>query len=285
MRSFTDVETVVLAVQQLPRLADVDDVLGGLAPRQLHQPVQVGTDHRGLGRVRVHLIEAFELLQGFGVRLLRHLGLFDLFLVLFDFDGAVIVLPEFLIDGPYLLAQVVIPLALRYLVLDLGLNFGLHRRQFEFPREHVVDPLQPLDRVQDFEQRLGLLDLQPEVGGDQVGQLAGIVDVLQNGGHVVGQLAAQGQNFFRLLAHVAHEGFDFERDLLLHGRLRQQIDLHPVRGPLAHEFRYGALGNPLHQDFHASVRQLENAQHAAHRAGVVDFIRGGVLDGRILLCR
>ena len=123
-------------------------------------------------------------------------------------------LAEFLVDGPHLLAQVVVPLALGNLVLDFRLDLGLHGRELQFVREHVVDPLEPSHGLQDFEQLLGFFDLQPQVGRHEVGQLSGVVDVLQDGGDVDAELAAQGQNFLGLLADVAHQRFDLEGDLL-----------------------------------------------------------------------
>ena len=77
-------EPVVVLVEDAPRLGDVDRVLAQLRPRQLDQPVEVGAQHRVLGRGLGHALQALELLARLLLGLLGHAGLGDRLLQLLD---------------------------------------------------------------------------------------------------------------------------------------------------------------------------------------------------------
>ena len=59
------IQPVMIGIQYFFCRFNINDILCGFAPGQLHQPVQVGPDHGRFSRVRVHLFQAPELLQGF----------------------------------------------------------------------------------------------------------------------------------------------------------------------------------------------------------------------------
>src|SRR5918999_1746055 len=75
MRS--NLRPIALATERLARLAQVEVVLGRLAPRQLDDPLEVGADHAVLGRLRRQALEALELAVGLLARVLRQVGLLD----------------------------------------------------------------------------------------------------------------------------------------------------------------------------------------------------------------
>ena len=54
MRSFDLLQVVVVLVEDVAGVLDVPVVLGGLAPGQVGDPLEVGAQHRGLGRHGLH---------------------------------------------------------------------------------------------------------------------------------------------------------------------------------------------------------------------------------------
>ena len=76
--------------------------------------------------------------------------------------------------------------------------------------ERLVDALDPLHRVGDFEDLLRLLHLEPHVGHGEVRQLARIVHVLDDHHDVRKNDLAEGHELLDLLLHVPHERLGFE---------------------------------------------------------------------------
>ena len=74
----------MVGVQHLPRMHRIEVLLGALGPRHGDQPIEVGTDHRGLAALLAHALEAPELPLGLLAHLVGHAGLFDLRAVLLD---------------------------------------------------------------------------------------------------------------------------------------------------------------------------------------------------------
>ena len=124
-------EVVVVLFEDLMRGLEVEVVLGRLAPGKFRQPFDIGPGHGRFGRVRMHAFEPAELLLGLFARLLRHLGLLDLFAKFAHVLGAVVGLAEFALDRLELLAQEVFALRLVDLAAHIGLDLLLHGEEFD----------------------------------------------------------------------------------------------------------------------------------------------------------
>ena len=158
----------------------------------------------------MHLFQPAQLLVRFALDLGRHLGLFDLLFDLAEFLGAFVAFAKLLLNLFELLAQEVVALSLAHLFFGLVLNARLHGRQLELASEQFVDFFQPLDWIEDFENRLALLDLEPQIRRDQIGQHAGIADVIGHHDDFRRQVL-EIQNLLDLLFGRAHQRFDFDR--------------------------------------------------------------------------
>ena len=88
-----------------------------------------------------------------------------------------VVLAELLLDRLELLAQVELPLAPAELLLDLRLDVLLGVEHRELALEQEQHPPQPLLDGERLEERLPVGDRDVEVGGDDVGELAGVADL------------------------------------------------------------------------------------------------------------
>jgi hypothetical protein len=102
----------------------VERILGLRAPRQRHEPLEVGARHRILGSRGRHPGESLELPERLFLGFLRHPGRFDLLAELVGLLGTLIRLAELFLNGLELLPEVVVALALAHLGFDLGLDAG-----------------------------------------------------------------------------------------------------------------------------------------------------------------
>ena len=108
----------MVLVEHLPRVGDVEVVLGLLRPGQVDQPLEIGPDHAVLGGDRRQLLQARELAVGRLLRLLGEVRLLDSLAQLVDLRLLLVRLPELVLDRLHLLAEEVLALAL----VDLGLD-------------------------------------------------------------------------------------------------------------------------------------------------------------------
>ena len=134
-------EVVVIFVEDLVRGFEVQIVFRFLGPRQFHHPFQIGANGGGFGGVRVHLLQALELLFRFLQHLLGHLGVFDALAEFGDFLRPFVQFAELFLNRLELFAQEVFALGLVHLALGLGLDFLLHGQDFDFLGENLADLL------------------------------------------------------------------------------------------------------------------------------------------------
>ena len=99
-----------------------------------------------------------------------------------------IALAELLLDRLQLLAEEELALALLELRLHLRLDLRAELEDLELAVEDLRDLAQPLLGVGELEDQLLLLGLQPEGGGDEVAEAAGVVDVRGRDLELLGQV-------------------------------------------------------------------------------------------------
>ena len=112
--------------------------------------------------------------------------------------------------------------------------------------------------------------------------MAGVLDGLQDGQQVRGHDALQGENLFRHLPGVAHQGLGLGGNFG-DGRLGDELQPHLEMRALLEIFLNQRLGLALDQDLQAPVRELQHSQDEAHRAHGVNILRLGILHGLVLL--
>ena len=267
----------MILVEDLGGGLDVEGVLGLLAPGQLHQPFEIGADRRRFRRVRVHLLKTLELFFGLLENLLGHLGVFDVLPELGHFLGPLVQFAQLLLDRLQLFAEEVLALGFVHLALGFGLDFLLHREDFDLRAQQFAGAAQPGDGIEDLQHILGGVHLEPQVRDGHVGKPAGILEVLDHDHHIRHQDLAEADEALELLLHGPHQGFPFEGLVRKHGLgdLRQ-ADFKVGFGP--DELLDAGLGQALHENLDPVVGQLEHAHHHAHRSDGVDVLRLGILD-------
>ena len=128
--------------------------------------------------------------------------------------------------------------------------------------------------------RVGNLD--PQIGSDQIGQPAGLVDAVQHGHDVRGGGTAQGQNTFALFLGGAHHGFLFQGQfgnfLFL-----DQADAGFHIGFGLDEILHTRPADALDKHLEFAVRHLEHPHDHGHRAHAVQILGRGIIHAFVLL--
>ena len=172
-------QVVVVAIEDLARRFQVEPVLRHLPPRQPRDHVEVRTRDVVLGGLRRHLPQALELAVGDFLRFGREARRLEPLAEL----GELVVgrlFAELLFDHLQLLAQHVLALVLVEPRLDLFLDLVAHLEHLQLLGEELVEALEAPRDVRGGEQlRLGGQG-DVEVRGDEVGELAGVVDALED---------------------------------------------------------------------------------------------------------
>ena len=187
----------MVGVEDLPRRVDVGRVVGRRAPGQFEDRVEPGTEIAGLGALVVAALELADLAEGGLANVVGQRGLFDPRAVVLGAVG--LVLAQLLADGVELLAEQELALVLFHPVADVGgdLVVDLHLGQV------LLRPLdqdgQPLGDVRGLEQPTLLLVAQPRGVAGQVGQRAGVADLVDGVDDLPGVAALQGGDDQRLV--------------------------------------------------------------------------------------
>ena len=170
------VEAVVVLVEDAARLLEVDRLLRRQRPRQLDQPVEIGADHAVLGGRLRHALEPAQLVPRLLLDLLRHLGLGDRLAQLGDLGFLAVAFAELALDRRHLLAQQHLALALVEGGVGLLADLLGEPQHLDPLGEEARDAVDAGGEVDGLEHLLLLLGRQVEIGGDDVGERAGIGD-------------------------------------------------------------------------------------------------------------
>ena len=274
------VEAVVVLLEDLLGLVDVELVLRVLLPRQRDDPVDVVAHDRRLGGHRRHHLELLELLLGLLARLRRHLLLADLLLELLDLVLELVLLAELLLDRAHLLVEVVLLLGLLHLLLDPGADALLDLEDLDLGPHEAEDLLEALGGIQQLEQRLLLLELDPEVGDDRVGQTRRLVDGRHRHDHLRRDLLVE-------LDVVLERGVDAaDQRLHLSGLVAGLLD-----GLCVDQEAVGLIDIPqdarpllaLDEHLDGAVGQPEQLHHRAERPDAIDVVLGRLVRLGVLL--
>ena len=259
-------------------MSDVEVVLGGHAPGQLDQPLEVGADDAVLGGRRRQALEASQLALGLLAGVLGKVRRLDPLPQLVDLGLLLVGLAELLLDRLQLLAQVVLALALLDLRLDLRLDLGAELDHLQLAGQDLREAAQPPADVHLLEQLLLLLGRDPKRAGDQVGERGGVVDVGDRELQLLGQVGDLLDDLGEGALHVAGQRLELGRRL---DHVGQRLDpRHQVRllgDVVAHPHPLRALD----QDADRPVRDLEHPRDDPGDPDVVELVGPRLVDLRV----
>ncbi len=122
--------------------------------------------------------------------------------------GAVLAFAQFLLDGLDLLVQVVLALALLHLALDAATDALFHLQDVDFGSSWSSRRCPGADSGRQVQHFLLGFELERQVGGDGVGQAAGIIDAGDGGQNLWRDLLVEFDVLVELVHHGAAQGFD-----------------------------------------------------------------------------
>ena len=160
-------EVEVVCVEHRARTRQVEVVLGRRCPGKRRDPVEIRADHAVLGCGRRQPLEPAELAERRLLGLLRQVERFDARPQLLELGLLGVALAELRLDRLQLLAQEELSLALVELRLHLRLDLRPELEHLELPVEDHRHLAQALLDVDELEQLLLLLRLQPERRRDE----------------------------------------------------------------------------------------------------------------------
>ena len=269
-------------VQDPFRADQVARLAAPLEPGHGNQPVEVVARDGRLGRHRRHGLEPFQLLHRLLLDLARHAALFDLLAELVDLVSAVLLAAELLLDRLHLLVEVVLLLRLLHLLLDARLDAAVHLQLVYLGFQDAGDADQPLDRRDDLEEVLLLLDTHDQMRGDGVGELARVVHAHCCNHGVVLQRVGELDVLLELRHDTAHRAFDVGLGL---GGSHQHLGDDAVEALVFLPLNGAGAVDPFDQHLDVAVRQLEALHDVGDAAHRVDVVRIRIVSGGILLGR
>ena len=174
-------ESVMIGLEYLLRLAEIAPDTSTLLPRHVQQPIDVIADHGRFGRHRGHHLELVELGGRLAARLFRHPGRLDPLGNVLNLVRRFVHVAEFLLNRLHLLVEVVLALALLHLPFHAAANTLLDLQEIDLLLDSCNEMLQPLSRVVYLENRLLLLDLHREMGSNGIGETCRVFDARKRG--------------------------------------------------------------------------------------------------------
>ena len=275
-------ETVVVLVEDALRAPEVAPLAAPLEPGHGNQPVQVVARDRGLRRHRRHRLEPLELLGRLLLDLARHLALVDLLAKLVDLVAAVLLPTQLLLDRLHLLVEVVLLLRLLHLLLHARLDAAVHLELVDLDLENAGDAHETLERGDDLQEILLLLDAHDQVRGDGVGQLARVVHAHGGDHRVVLQGVRQLDVLLEERDDPAHRAFDVA---VLLRRPRQHLGDDAVEALVLLPLHRARAIDALDEHLDVAVRQLQALDDVGDATHGEDVARARIVLGRILLGR
>ncbi len=231
-----------------------------------------------LGRRLRELLQPRELAVGLLAHVVGQLEHLELGAQVVHLGLGRVLLPQLLLDRLELLAQDIVALRALHLRHDLRLDLRADGDDVQLAREHLGEPPQPLGDVDLLQQRLLLLDLDPQRAGDQVRERGRVLEVGHRHLQLLGEVGDLLDDVRERLLDVAHQ----------RGQLRPLLDLVGQLADLRHEV--GLLAHPavdlhalagLDEDPQAAVGDLEHARDDARDPDGVQLVGPRRLEVRV----
>ena len=256
-------QTVMILVKHLAGVGDINRLAGVLAPRQLGQPLQIGTHHLVLGRAAIDPTQAPQLAVGLFARHLRQIGRVQLLAQIVEIGGLAIILAQLLLNGAHLLAQIELALLLGGTLLHLLAQPGLDLKHRQLLAVELAHLNQPGDHIKRIEQVKALLKgVIGRVAG-VIGQVARILNRAHEVANLLGDTGAQVEDSVNHGAHLGGQMVEgggalgeigAAREAKARVRLALRLHAQLGAGETAHNDSAGAAGQ------HA--RLLDPAHHS-----------------------
>ena len=172
-------QSVVILFEDLGGPLQIERLLRALAPGKFRHRLEIRADDLSLHRLAAGPFQAAQLAIDLLAGGLGQVQSGEPLVQLLDLSP-VVALTQLFLNRLHLLAQQHLALALAQLLLDLGLDVVLRVRDGDLSLDVHEHPAQPVFDRQHLEELLAFERLDVEVAGDEVRQLPGLGDSLEN---------------------------------------------------------------------------------------------------------
>src|SRR5690606_9149144 len=273
-------EAIVIAIEDLFGLPQVDLRAGRLLPGDREQPIEIIADHGRFGRHGAHVLELLQLGLGLFPRFFAQPRLPDTLFQLGQLVATVLALAQLLLNRLELFIEVVLPLGLLHLPLDAVPDALLYLQDADLGFHETEDLLETLGNRGRLQQFLLLGNLQGEVRGDGVCQLARHLDLIDRDQDLRRDLLVQ----LDVLLELGDSGASQSLELLLVALFlfeQFRISFEEVLA-LAEARNQRALAS-FDQNLDRPVGQLQQLEHGSDRADRVNVAGGRIILRSVLL--
>ena len=176
----------MLLIKNAFRRRQIERVGARARPRHRHQPIEIIARDRVFGHRRRGLLEPVQFLQRDLLDLLGQLVFLDQQPQVVHLARPRLALAQLALDGPHLLAQEKFALALGHRTGDVVLNLRADVQHLDLAPEQRQQPRQPRLDPGHLQQLLPLLEIEIEIGRDQVRQRGRILRIEHRDLHLLG---------------------------------------------------------------------------------------------------
>ncbi|OPY14804.1 MAG: hypothetical protein A4E69_00974 [Syntrophus sp. PtaB.Bin138] len=204
------------------------------------------------------------------LRLLRQVLFRDFLAVLLDLDLGLVRFAQLLLDRLELLAEIIFPLALVHVALDLGLDLAAQLQDLDLMIDQTGHLLEALLDVQGFQNPLLLLHGGVDDGGDHVGQDPGRSDGFGHGTEFLRQQGRQFDDPVEQVHQIRHQRLRLQvLDLFIFKVDHPGLDVRLAR----HEFRDAETADPLDEELRPLIAGLGHFQDDATGPDLMEILR------------
>ncbi len=269
----------MIFVEHLPGVADIEILVCGLLPGQRRQPIEVSLDDPVLGGLRRHALQSGELAQRLFLRFFRHTGLFDLLAVFLDLTPSLVAFAQLIANGFHLLSQIVLALRLLNLFLGLLLDLLTDLAHLQLVEQHLAQELHLVRKSIHLQQLLGVVHLDPQIGGQKVDEQPAIIQLLDEADGLIGELRDELRQLHRHLGEIPMQ------------RLFENRFFHSIRREVHPGLQVGIFLRPLpnvealqalNEDGQRAILPAHHTMNDRHRARRMNFVGTGDLHRGIL---
>jgi len=265
----------VVLVENLSGALEVEVILALGLPGQGDDPLEVGADDAVLGGGARQALEPSQLAIGGLACLLGQVGGLDALAQLLHLGLVGVRLAQLLLNRLQLLAQDELALALVELRLNLRLDLRLQLAHVDLAGEDARERAQALGDTGLLEQLLALGHGQPvQIGGDEVGEHARVVDVGERDRQLVGEVGLHLDDAGELRLDVAGECLDLVGDV---DDVRRLLEPPDEIGLVADGPEQADAAHALNEQAQRPVGHLEHPRDGRLDADRVDVLPGGLL--------
>ena len=276
----------MVAVEDAAGFFDVQVVGGGFAPGELGDGFEERADDAVFGRGLGDGDEAGEFAVGLFFDGFRQFGFIEAFFEFGDVGLGALIQAELLLDRLHLLLE--IKIALRFVDggADLVLDFFLEFEDFDAGGELFADALEALGDVGFLQEGLLFLEIAGEVGGEEIGEHAGLIDVVEDADGFVGDVGRELDHALGGLADGLEEEIEFGRERGIY--VGKDFDLGAEIRIGADDFKDAVAHEAVGQDVQmhaAAAGRVGRADHLENQGGDAHGIKVGgigVLDDSFL---